>query len=316
VNIRSFNFTEEDYVAVTDIWNRIYPQYPLSVSEVKKEDEARPDKVNWKRYVLELGDVPIGYSMFFNSEEAFHPQEFVVSHYVLPEHHAKGYGRALYEHMIHALKPYNPKLLKAWSREDFTRQTRFLKDRGFEESMRAFQSLLNLETFDLSLYKGLQSRLEFQNIELKSFAELKADPERKRKIYELHTTLDRDVPMVGEYTKPSFDRFAEVHWEHERFLADGFVVAVHKAEYVGMSELYRSEADDNLHTGLTAVLSSYRRQGIALALKLQTIAFARSFGAPQISTWNALNNRPMLAINEKLGFVKQPAHIDFVKVLA
>ena len=315
MNIRPFNFTREDYIAVTDIWNRIYPQYPLSVSEVKKDDEARPDKVKWKRYVLELDTIPIGYGLFFNSEETFHPQEFVLSPYVLPEHHGKEYGKALYKHMMQKLEPYNPTLLKAWSREDFPRQTRFLVDRGFKESMRAFQSLLNVETFDFSRYEGLQSRLESQDIELKSFNELKSDPECECNIYELHTTLDQDVPIVGTYTKPSFEPFAEAHWKHERFLADGFIVAVHKGHYVGMSELSRPEADNKLHTGITAVLSSYRHKGIALALKLRTIAFARRFGAPEISTWNASNNRPMLAINEQLSFVKQPAHIDFVKVL-
>ena len=36
---------------------------------------------------------------------------------------------------------------------------------------------------------------------------------------------------------------------------------------------------------------------------------------PLIKTWNNSGNRPILAINERLGFVRQPAWIQFRKVL-
>lgn len=51
---------------------------------------------------------------------------------------------------------------------------------------------------------------------------------------------------------------------------------------------------------------SYRRRGIA---------YARAQGCPTIKTWNESNNHAMLAINEALGFVKQPAWIEFGKTL-
>jgi hypothetical protein len=82
-----------------------------------------------------------------------------------------------------------------------------------------------------------------------------------------------------------------------------------------MSQLWHSQASDDLYNGLTGVLRSHRRRGIALVLKLRGIAYAQSLGRPTIKTWNEANNRAMLAINEALGFVKQPAWIDFVKVL-
>jgi mycothiol synthase len=82
-----------------------------------------------------------------------------------------------------------------------------------------------------------------------------------------------------------------------------------------MSQLWHSQASPDLYNGLTGVLRSHRRRGIALALKLRGIAYAKALGRPTIKTWNESNNRAMLAINEALGFVKQPAWIDFVKVL-
>ena len=56
--------------------------------------------------------------------------------------------------------------------------------------------------------------------------------------------------------------------------------------------------------------------GLAWALKMRTIAYARGHGFRQIRTWNNTMNRPILNINEALGFAKQPVWITFQKDLA
>src|SRR5262249_28262313 len=66
----------------------------------------------------------------------------------------------------------------------------------------------------------------------------------------------------------------------------------------------------------TGVLREYRRRGIAMALKLRAILYAKSAGYSRIKTWNEQGNRPMLSINEALGFIKQPAWIAFAKKLS
>lgn len=313
MTIRAFDFSMADYEAVAKIWNTTYPDYPGTPEEVKKEDELRPEKIKWRRYVLVHDGQPIGFGVFLNSQGAFHPQEFWVTHVVLPVYHGRGFGKALDLHLMQGLEPFNPTKLYGFSREDLPRKTRFLQDRGYRETMRSFESRLNLDTFDSSPYTGFEEQMLARGIRLTSYAALANDPQREQKIYDLHTTLDQEVPMVGTYTKPSFETFAKWHWLDDAFLPDAYMLAVAGDSYVGLSELFRSKADKRIRTGLTGVHRDYRKQGVAFALKLAGIEVVRKMGYGEISTWNESNNRGMLGINERLGFKKEPATIDFVK---
>jgi GNAT superfamily N-acetyltransferase len=70
-----------------------------------------------------------------------------------------------------------------------------------------------------------------------------------------------------------------------------------------------------LNTDDTGVIREYRRRGIAMALKLHGIAHAQEQGYQKLRTMNESTNRPMLNINERLGFVKRPAWIGFARKL-
>jgi GNAT superfamily N-acetyltransferase len=93
---------------------------------------------------------------------------------------------------------------------------------------------------------------------------------------------------------------------------EGYFLAVADGQFVGVSNLWQSPESDMIRTGLTAVRGAYRRRGIAFALKLTALAWAKAQGYRRTVTDNASNNRPMLAINEALGFEKKPAWILFV----
>jgi RimJ/RimL family protein N-acetyltransferase len=68
-----------------------------------------------------------------------------------------------------------------------------------------------------------------------------------------------------------------------------------------------------LRTGMTGVRREWRRRGIALALKVRSLEFAKAQGFRRVVTENETNNRGMIAINDRLGFVKQPAYVHYLK---
>jgi RimJ/RimL family protein N-acetyltransferase len=104
--------------------------------------------------------------------------------------------------------------------------------------------------------------------------------------------------------------------ENPEYLAAGHFLVKDGARYVAESNLFLTEnPPDVLYQGITGTRGEYRGRGLALALKLRTIEYARALGKREIRTWNDTLNAPMLAINTNLGFVRQPAWITYEKRL-
>ena len=100
-------------------------------------------------------------------------------------------------------------------------------------------------------------------------------------------------------------------------LPDAFFIVRDGLRYVGMSYLHRdTEMPGRLLQRITAIHADYRGRGIALALKLKTIAYAQQHGFDEIRTAVESNNPSMLAINARLGFVQGPGLVLFEKRLA
>ena len=65
--------------------------------------------------------------------------------------------------------------------------------------------------------------------------------------------------------------------------------------------------EQRLENGLTGVLQSHRRRGIATALKRAQIAWAASNRYTEIVSDMVEGNVGMRAVNERLGYEEQPA---------
>ena len=304
-------FTPDDYPALSRLGNRIFPEYPGTPDEIRFGDEHRDPKCKWARFVVEQDGAVVGSAEYGQSSHSYHPQKFGIDVSVDPDHQEQGIGRRGYAHLRSCLEEFEPIALKAGAREDYTRSTRFLTDRGFAETMRNWESRLDVPSFDFAPFAGEVERALTGSIHVKTLAELEADPECRRKLYDLYWELDQDVPSTDPPTRRDFDTWEQHYFEAPNMIKEANFVALDGEEYVGISVLWNSQGSDDLYTGLTGVKRTHRRRGIAQALKLLAVQFAKERGAPVIKTWNAQQNRAMLSINERMGFVKQPAWIDY-----
>ena len=120
------------------------------------------------------------------------------------------------------------------------------------------------------------------------------------------------MPQIDKFTETPFDDFMKSHIYNPNFREEAFFIAKHEDDYVGYTALC-FPPDSDPETEMTGVLREYRRKGIATALKYKSIEYAQKKGIEHIRTFNDTTNVGMLGINEKLGFKKLPAWIEFVK---
>jgi GNAT superfamily N-acetyltransferase len=308
-------FVDSDYAVVTALHNANYPDFTKAVEEFRDRDSKYPESCRLARWVAEIDDAAIGFVEYHQSPWAYNPRKFSLELAVDPSHYGRGITTRLYNHVIEALRAFDPIQVDAWSRADMRGMIEFLEGRGFISDMQLFTSELDLRTFAPEIWLDRVASVEGQGIQLRSLQELgPSDPLVRRQIYDLWQAVRYDVPAApgDERTEVSFEQYWN-RMETPHFFAAGFFLAIDNGRYVGTTHVYGSSRSGQLRTGLTAVHRDYRRRGIALGMKVHALSFGKAEGYQSVVTDNASTNEGMLAINRELGFVKNPPWQHYVK---
>jgi GNAT superfamily N-acetyltransferase len=312
--IRPFEATERDYEGFVALEIAVWPDQALTIEERKHFDQTRDPKYLFHRFLVEVDDTIVASGIYCEPWWAMKPGKYFINLSVHPDYQRRGIGTALYNHLMELLAEHDPEFVGTSSREDQAGALCFVAKRGFKQVMRAPISHLDVPGFDPAPFAGVQAKVEGLGIRILSLVELAAlDTNWKRKLWDIEWELMQDVPFPDPPTRQTFENYEERVLGDPGFAPDGQFVALDGDQWVGVSGLWIAEAaPDKLYTGLTGVVRSHRRKGIATAMKVRAIGFAQEYGAKVIETDNEENN-PMYDLNLKLGFKPQPAWLIFEK---
>ena len=307
--------TSAHYPGMATLYNAIDPELHLSAADFTEGDRLRDPKFKTQRWVAIEKDEIVGAGYYTQSNWFAHPQKFMIWVGVHPRRQRDGIGSALYETIMQGLQPFEPLALRTRANDDNPQSIRFLEKRGFQEVIRDIPSELDVQAFDLTRFTGLEDRFRGNGIEIKTLPELENDPQRNRKLYDLDWEMSLSVPgdLAAGIGRRGFEKYVAYAITGPSAIPDGFFVAVKGEEYIGLSHLLSSEKGVSLYQGLTGVKPQYRRYGIGLAMKIRCIRYAQANGYSIILAENDAKNIPMLAMNERLGFVRKPEVITFEK---
>ncbi len=301
-----------DLPAIVRLQQESQPLHPWSVEEVERGLRELEPHLRDHFLVAEHEGELLGMADYLRPAGSYHPRRFHLHLCVASGHQGKGVGRALYEATLRELEPLDPLSMTAQVRETDPRAVRFAQERGFTEVKRDFESILSLQDFDPESYRSLLDRLEQEGLRFRDFAELDS-PDFRKRFHELFETLRVDVPRAEPPTPLTFEFFNKHVIEEPGMLPQAFVFALQGDELLGFTGGYEGAAAGFMDTWLTAVSRTMRGRGVALALKVRSILAAKALGFTQARTDNDTRNAPMLRVNERLGFQRQPALITVRK---
>jgi GNAT superfamily N-acetyltransferase len=312
-------FADRDYSGAAQVANAVYPDYPWSEAEWRHND-AQYDGGRLKlirlvaedqsRRVVAVGEV-------HHARSVYHPQKLWLELMVHPEFQGRGIGSRLYGSLMGEAAALDTIMLWTSVRETSEAGLRFAARRGFVEKRRAWESRLDVARFSAAPFGERAERALRGGFEVLTAAGLREqDPQWMHSLYEMHEEIVADVPRVDVFTPSTFEEYVRDHIDSPGVLLDAYFVVRHQGRCVAESQLFQSqELPDVLYQGLTGTRREYRGRGLALALKLRTVEYARTAGYREIRTWNDTLNVPMLRINERLGFVRQPAWITMERTV-
>lgn len=318
-----------DWNAAAEVWTAAHPHDPFSGPELQHQT-AQQTAWGYRHTALlaqaENGEV-VGLGLLSQNPGMYHPQRFMLELAVRPDRQGQGAGAALWEPLLGQLRGWQALSVRTLAREDHPVASFFLTRRGFTPGKRYFTSALNLSEnhlnqhpFDETPFLPTEARLTALGVRVRSLAELRAaqTPDLPERLHALMCDVRQDVPRSEPATPLTFEVFLEGVLNDPGLLPEAYLIAqAPGGQWIGQSTLFRSEASADLLTGLTGVTRDWRGQGVATLLKLHVLRVARALAAEAggqvfLRTDNASDNAPMLAINDRFGFVRDPASVSWV----
>ncbi|MEF8832957.1 MAG: GNAT family N-acetyltransferase, partial [Candidatus Thermoplasmatota archaeon] len=162
-------FDQSDYPEIVRLNNLVFPERKRDEESLRYNDKNKAEKCEHQRYIAEIDAKVVGHGYYTQLEWSYSPGKFFINGCIHPDFQERGYGSEFYRFLMDELGEKDPKKLEGHTREDKKRGIQFLEDRGFKETQREWELVLNVDDFDFEEFRGLEERLERDHsIRLKS----------------------------------------------------------------------------------------------------------------------------------------------------
>jgi GNAT superfamily N-acetyltransferase len=288
--------TEADFGPATDLLNLVWPHRVGSERGLRHAAAAEPPDAHRRYWAAEEGGKLVGWATAaIDYESSERPG--LLQACVAPESRKAGVGTALVERCEAHLEELGArKVLSFTTPEEESRS--FATANGFRHT-----HTIRISGVDP---RAIEPAVAPPGVELRPLAELEP-----RAVFELDSEAMRDIP--GEVADNlSFEQWLQDYWDHPETDLESSVAAVVESRPVSFSHL-RVAPGGRAITDMTGTLRDYRGRGLAVLVKRATLLNAARRGVEFVSTENDETNRPMLRVNEKLGYRMAGSTLKWVR---
>jgi mycothiol synthase len=278
--------SNQDLTGFVEVWNAITPGEPITVAETKRRLARQP----WRLYLVAEEDGRIVGLGFAGRSDSIGRAFVAVC--LLPDCRRRGFGAALLKSVERHAATLDATIVQGRVAADDEDSLKWVQKRGFVEIGRDIELARELGDEAPTIPPG--------GIEIKELAVADHDA-----IYAVAVECWPDMPAPDPVQAPPYD-----DWAYEELRGPIVFGAFDREQLIGYAALVTRPANpDVLEHGFTAVVRNHRGRGIAIALKRTQLAWAAEHGYRRLITYTQEGNEAMRAINEKLGYRKQPAWI-------
>lgn len=302
-------FEEHDIDALVSFIEHARPREAMTAEQINSQMRFAASLKTVKRVLVCNAATLVG-SMGFGYPIADPGEPWFFKIVAAPNDRYSEIASLLFKHLLGTMQTFDACEARSQVREDDLFDVHFLEENSFVEYARQWESCLDLRSCDTDLLAAnvaLPAEIEFTTL-----AAHGVEDGILRAIYDLFLPLLADVPSPEPPPMPNFAKFCETFLDPKLRRPELFHLALKDGAPVGLL-VHRENGTDGtgLQIDFLGVHRDYRKYRIALTLKILGMRTAKLLGYRSIRTWNDTANQPVLALNEKLGFARQPAWIHY-----
>ena len=203
---------------------------------------------------------------------------------------ARGIGSVTYDHVEARLRDVGADRIETTPNDEAGRQ--FLLSRGYGVS--AIIRVSEIDPLRVSEASPLPAGVEV--------VALRDVLDEAETLFHLYSNGRADVPSHEPRTAWTFAEWRRETLDHPLLDLDASVVVLEDRAPVSLAWLYSDREGRRAETVMAATRRDRRGRGLATIAKVHSTHRAAALGIRRILTGNDVDNRPMLAINDRLGY--------------